>query len=407
MSLEEDAAPAEEGAQADDLGAVRGPDGIALPLRSPIAELSLVALVGLLYGDALGYGYLWDDHWLISLRPTDILASSLQTLHVRPIWYLSYVLSQGLVASAAFEHLVSLAMFALSVALAFRLAVAFGCRRPVAWAIAAIWALLPWNAYPAVWIAQRNDLLMFLFGFSALLLMRRERWGLAWLCMALAVLSKSTIAFVPLFFAWRAREKGLRRTALAFVVLFTVYMGLSLRAYVLYLEPSAHVEQLSWLLRLARFPLHWLEHMLLLALPVPFLLGIAHTAIYAVGLVGFLVTSRRATGGPGVESVGRDLWLLALFASLPAMVTPELRICGLESLFWLLVLARMRAWPPRAALALAVLLGAYAAGSMATKTLFDTRRVAPSSEERHDLYPNDYYRQRRELLSSWFGSGAG
>ena len=92
--------------------------------------------------------------------------------------------------------------------------------------------------------------------------------------------------------------------------------------------------------------------------------------------------------------------MLALLASLVTAVTPELRICGFESLFWLLAVAQHRRWrsPLEAALTLTAVLTAYGASIAATKTIFDTRMGPPV--EKQGLYPNDYYRLRRAALSN-------
>ncbi len=369
--------------------------------RSPVPESVLVILVILAYGDTLAFGYVWDDHMLVKLDLRQALEHSFQGLHVRPVWYLSYVLSQQLAASAAFEHFLSLAMFALATVLAHRLALVMLERRAAAWTVTLVWAFLPWNAYPVTWIAQRNDLLIFIFGFAALLALHRGRYALAWLSLALAMFSKVTLAFVPLFFVWRAHRHGHRRAAMAFGALFLAYLALALRAYVLYLEPAPHLEQLAWSLRLLRFPLHWLEHLALLAVPVPFLLSLLHALLYLAGLAGLALSSRSAKRrAPGPR--GRhDAWMLAILASLATAITPELRICGFESLFWLIAIAQHRRWrsPAPAAIALTMVLAAYGASIAATKPIFDTRLTQPP-EERPGLYPNDYYRLRRSALSS-------
>ena len=259
--------------------------------RSPVPELALVALVFLVYGDTLAYGYIWDDHMLVRLDADGALERSFQGIHVRPIWYLSYVLTQRLAASPALEHFVNLAMFAVAVVLAYRLALAWLGRRGTAWTVALAWTLLPWNAYPVTWIAQRNDLLIFLFGFAAALGLRNGKYGLAWCCLALAMFSEVTVAFVPIYFIWRAYRSGHPRAAVAFGALLAVYLAPALSAYMLYLEPAAHLDELAWGLKLARFPLHWLEHLVLLAVPVPFFLSVGHALLYLVGFGGVLLAS--------------------------------------------------------------------------------------------------------------------
>ncbi len=378
--------------------------------RALVPELVLVALAILAYGDTLAFGYAWDDKMLVRLDLSQALERSFQGLHVRPVWYLSYVLTQQLAESAVFEHLVNLTLFALATVLAHRLALAWLERPGAAWIVTLVWMLLPWNAYPVTWIAQRNDLLVFVFGFSAVLALRRGRYLLAWLTLALAMFSKVTVAFVPLYFLWHAFRSGYRRAALAFGLLFITYLALALRGYALYLETAQHLEPLAWSLRMLRFPLHWLEHLALLAVPMPFFLSIGHALFYLIGLAGLLFSSQpankpaeqqggaRGTGGAATEPA--DICLLALLASLPTAVTPELRICGFESLFWLLAIARLRSWRSLvpAASALAAVLMAFTVSIAATKPIFDRRPGQPATDEQSSLYPNDYYRLRRQML---------
>lgn len=361
----------------------------------------LVALVVLAYGNSLGFGYIWDDHLLVQLDLPSALELSFQGIHVRPIWYLSYVLSQQLASSAAFEHFLNLALFAIAAVLAHRVALEMLGRRTAAWVVTLVWALLPWNAYPVAWIAQRNDLLIFIFGFAAILSLRHGKYALAWLLLALALFSKVTIAFLPLFFIWQAHRRGHDRAAMAFGALFVTYLALATRAYALYVEPAAHLESLAWSLRLLRFPLHWLEHLALLAVPIPFFLGTIHALLYLAGLVGVLLSSRARTrrGEPAPRQY--DALKLAILASLMSAVTPELRICGFESLFWLIAIAEHRRWhsPFLAASALTAMLAAYSLSIAATKTIFDTRLSQPATEQQN-LYPNDYYQLRRGAISS-------
>ncbi len=376
--------------------------------RFPFPDLALVALALLTYGDTLAYGYIWDDLMLVELSPREALARSFEGLHVRPVWYLSYVLTQSLGASAVFEHGVNLALFALAATLAYRLALSILGRPGAAWLVTLVWVLLPWNAYPVTWIAQRNDLLLFVFGFAAVLALRRDRYGLAWCLLALAMFSKVTAIAVPIYFIWRSHRRGHPLAAAAFATLFVIYLGLALRGYLLYLEPASHLEQAGWLLRWLRFPLHWAEHLVLLVVPAPFFLGTFHALVYLAGLIGlvFSMTTRRAApealgdrqDARPADADRRDVWVLAFLASLAAAVTPELRICGFESLFWLLAIAqhvRPRS-PLPAAIAGVALLVAYGAGISATKKIFDTRQQV--SESNPSLYPNDYYRWRRTVL---------
>ncbi len=374
-------------------------------------DLSLVALALLTYWPGLRFGYIWDDFLLIDLDAAGAWELAFQGLHFRPVWYLSYVLTQQVSESAVFEHGLSLAMFALSVLLAFRVAQVFLEKRGAAWLVTVVWTLLPWQAYPAIWIAQRNDLLIFIFGFSAILALQRQRYVVAWFLLTIAVFSKITLMFVPLYFVWKAHRDRRRRAVVAFLALFLVHLGFALRGYLVHFEPGPHLAPATWMVQQLRFPAHWLEHMLLLGVPVPFFVGFGHAALYLSGVVGLIACTQSVVCQPvELQAVEKDagasprwrseVWVLAGLASLAGAATPALRICGFESLFWLLGLARIRRWrwPLPAAASLIVVLAAFGISLRATQPIFDNRIERLESEGRPSLYPNEYYRLRRAWL---------
>ncbi|MEM7350221.1 MAG: hypothetical protein AAF657_05410 [Acidobacteriota bacterium] len=366
--------------------------------RSLVPGASLAVLSLLVYLETLSFGYIWDDQLLVELDWAGALERAFNGLHVRPLWYLSYVVSQSLSPSPVFEHAVNLALFSLSVVLAHRVALGFLAPR-AAWLVTVVWTLLPWNAYPVTWIAQRNDLLVFVFGFASLLAGRQQRYRLAWLLLAAGLFSKITLIAVPLYFVWWAWREGRERVAAAFLALFLGYLTLALRGYLLYFEPGPHLAPASWILQQLRFPAHWLEHLVLLVVPLPFFVGIGHAALYLFGLAGLGVSSR-AVSKQESPTDPREAWILAGLASLAAVATPALRICGFESLFWLIAIAQVRRWRfcVPAAVSLALIVAAYAISLQATKPIFDSRIARPASEGRPSLYPNEYYRLRRAWL---------
>lgn len=363
--------------------------------------LVIVAMVA--FGDVLDYGYIWDDHLLVELSIADVIENLRGSLHFRPIWYLSYSISGAMVESAVFEHAVNLGLFLLAVILAHRVAELFLDSSWRAFAVTLVWILLPWNAYPVTWIAQRNDLLIYVFGLSALIALYRERYVTSAVLMTLAVLSKPTIAFLPLFFFWKARTASRNGIAILLLALVVSYWSVALLNYAAYFSPDDHLEAAATALRVMRFPLHWAEHLVTLALPLPFILGVSHGGLYLAGVIGLLAGGLRRDAVAQMAQGRRplDVLMIALLVSIPTMVTPELRICGLESLFWLTLVAMLLKMPRKivAIPCFAALLTSYAIGLGATKTIFDTRSDPPGVEgPERSLYPNDYYAARRQFL---------
>jgi hypothetical protein len=102
----------------------------------------------------------------------------------------------------------------------------------------------------------------------------------------------------------------------------------------------------------------------------------------------------------------RDLLVLALLASFPSVVTPQLRIVGLQSFFWLLLAigalepTRVRCF--RAGIA--ALLASFVVGIEATKRIFDTgHHDLRATVHREQLYPNTWYETKRDLLIRLLG----
>lgn len=362
----------------------------------PNAVLAFVIL--LLYTEVIWYGYCkWNDRELVILTWSGALKEAFFGLHVRPIWYLTYAVTNAFGHSPLLDHVVNLILFVVSALLAHRVARVFIAQRKRAFLATLTWVLLPWNAYPASWIAQRNDLLIYIFGFLAILAFYKNRHGASFLYMTIAVFSKVTVAFLPLFFTWKAVRRRSFRAAFCFTGLFLGYALLAFHNYMNYYLDFGEVAQLSSMARVLVFPFHWVEHFFLLLVPLPFWVSPLQAAIYAAGFVGLAVGCfplRQSKEEPS----SLDLLVIALLTSVLSLVSSELRICGFESLFWLILLVR-HVQIRRLALvrvSYALVLVSYIWSIQVTKPIF----VAPESEEEGPeyFYPNGYYEERYEII---------
>ncbi|MBI2943544.1 MAG: hypothetical protein HYY25_05030 [Candidatus Wallbacteria bacterium] len=372
------------------------------------ARAFLLLLVALVYGDAAGYGYVNDDFGLIHVTWREAIDRSLNSLLFRPVWYLSFALTNSLVQSPLVDHLFNLGLFALAVTLAHELALRRTGSDRAALFAAAGWTLLPWTAFPVVWISQRNDLLMFVFTFAALASADGIRPWRSLPLMALGLMSKETVMLVPAAFALRFWRSGQRRLAVGFVLLMAAHLAIQLHHYSHYHTQyeAPHLAKLSVAVRAANAASHWVEPMVTQLVPLPFFTGLPHAALHLLGLVLLAASiGRRPDRPPDL-----DMLLIALLASFPSVITPQLRIVAFESFCWLVFFAGFLA-PRRKSLFGAALLClgvASLAGIVATKRNFQTPFFEPHSAGRWDdtYYPNRYYSQKREFLLRLLGSRA-
>ena len=193
--------------------------------------MALVPLAAcLVYWNALGGGFVWDDRFLIvdnprvqSLERLDelfthdyvfVAETNLAYGYYRPLSGLSLALDYRAWGGDPFGfHLTNLLLHAAASLLVLFLSLGLGAGRGVAWVTAFLFALHPIHTEAVAWIAGRTDLLAFVFAgasFGLFLVEERRtgdaRNGLRWLlrggsllCFALALLAKEMAAVVPLW----------------------------------------------------------------------------------------------------------------------------------------------------------------------------------------------------------------
>ena len=140
-----------------------------------MAILLLVAF----YLPALDYGYLWDDLREVHRGLGEVFERL--TMHPRPLYYLSFALTNPIFDEAWQHRLVNLALFAGVLATAARLARRFEVRDGSL--LLAATFLHPSFLFPVTWISQRNDLMLLIFILLAVLNVHRSR-GFAYLLLS-------------------------------------------------------------------------------------------------------------------------------------------------------------------------------------------------------------------------------
>jgi tetratricopeptide (TPR) repeat protein len=189
--------------------------------RHPLAwgGALLLVLTAVAYAPALLGGFVWDDDVLLTRNPLISAADGLSRF-----WFTQQAPDYWPLTSTSFwaewrlwgpnpagYHAVNLALHAGSALLLW--AVLRRLALPGAFLAALLFALHPVNVESVAWIAQRKNLLALLFSLAAVYAYRD---GASWrayfgslLCFVLALLSKSSVAPLPLVLlgtvAWRRR----------------------------------------------------------------------------------------------------------------------------------------------------------------------------------------------------------
>jgi len=207
----------------------------------------VIVAVAVVYVQALGGGFLWDDRLLIMgvplvertgsvgeyLRhPFWVGVSGAQSdSYYRPLVTLSFALDHRLHGdNPAGYHLTNLLFHELNALLLFALLRRFGVRAFVAALLAAAWALLPRLAEAAAWVSGRTDLIA-----SACVLGALFVWGDSWL--------RRVAASVLVLLGLLSKESAVAVLGAVAVLEWTETRGESIRARVqavaLRLSPGA------------------------------------------------------------------------------------------------------------------------------------------------------------------------
>jgi len=370
--------------------------------------LLLLFMVSLLYGRVVTFGYVNDDYTLVNISSFSQawnMAFEPSALHVRPVWFLSYYFSNLFFQRPWFDHAINVALFGLCVVLAYEYAKRnMGQRKALAAAL--IWILVPWNAFPATWIAQRNDLLANAFALTALLLLDKSPF-VSLPCAAGAVFSKVTVMFLPAFLGWVSFRRKARVLAAFFFGLFVVYFALAGLAYHNNIDQlyKVHGSAFSGFLIPFNYAFHFIEVVFCQVVPLPFFVGWWHGLMWFSGLV-LLITSCRWQFNR-IESV--KYLLLGVLMMLPAMVSSELRVVGFSTLFFILFVIQSIStikYYPRFAFAVVLLEISALLMIFLTQEHFHSLAMNPNEPIPwgQDFYQNSYYKVKREwiiVVISW------
>ena len=273
------------------------------------------------------------------------------------------------------------------------------------------WIILPWNCFPVTWISQRNDLLLFIFSFSSLLLLYKQKYLTSILLLFLGVFSKVTIVFLPIFYIYKSIKDQKYKSSIIITFIFLLYFLLQIIALRINHNVQMHLQNISIFILIINYIFHWFESLFTFFIPVPFFINIYHFFIYFTGVILLLINiffiKKKSIENNVIETNYnfKDLIYISLLLSIPTMVTSELRIIGLESLFLLIllvILINLRKIKINFLFYISTILivGAFIISIESTKIKFKTNFYNPKEKIwlNRCYYPNNYYEEKRGVL---------
>ena len=293
--------------------------------------LSFIILI--LYGDSIFYGYISDDFILINFKFKDIINESIHGLYFRPIWYLSYTLSNFFIHSPIFDHLINLSLFIACSILLFNYTLKF-LSKSESLLLVSFWISLPWMVFPAVWISQRNDLLMIIFAFLSINYFQKNDF-LSIVFLIFSFLSKTNSFLLPTYFIIICIYQLKNRKIILYSLIQIVFILISFRSLV----KSNNALHLNAMESIINKILHLGISLTTQFIPIPFFYNFIHFIFYII-IILILFLSVKLKNKINISD-NREIFILLIIFWLPSSISSELRIVILCSYFLLLLIFKI------------------------------------------------------------------
>jgi hypothetical protein len=304
---------------------------IYLQSKSNILYYLIVSfLILILYGDSILYGYVSDDYIFINFKFKDVINESIHGLYFRPIWYLSYTLSNFFTHSPLFDHLINLSLFIACSILLFNYTLRF-LSKIESLLLVCFWISLPWMVFPAVWISQRNDLLMIIFVFLSIKYFQKNTF-LSIFFLISSFLSKTNSFLLPTFFFILSINKKKYKSAVLYGFIQLLFLIISARS-LLKIESSINLNFIESALNRIT---HLIISLITQFIPIPFFYNFIHFIFYII-IILILLLSVKLKDKINISD-NREIFILLIIFWLPSSITSELRIVILCSYFLLLLI---------------------------------------------------------------------
>lgn len=274
---------------------------------------------------------------------------------------------------------------------------------------AAVWAFVPWNAFPATWIAQRNDLLANTFCLVALILFPKRPISVL-VFAVLAIFSKVTVMLLPVYFGWNYFRFKKYEYMSAHILLFCFYFWFAWHGYLnnfarLY---KTHDLAISPLTMVGVYLAHFLEAIAWQVFPVPFFSDLSGSLLWlGAGLLVLFGCKWKLNYKSSIEFA-----IMGVLLMLPAIVNPELRVVGFSTFFFVLaIIGCVQAVSNKKALfgGALVLIGLTSTMIVKTQNKFVTLNSDPAQPmiSGEGFYQNSWYESKRAWVDQLFKYIAG
>ena len=358
-------------------------------------------IIAILFGDTIFYGYTNDDYGLVNFGFSNLFKESSYITNFRPLWWLSYSITNLFFHSSHFDHLINLILFFINLNLAFYLLNnKFG--KKIAIYSLLIWITIPWQTHQISWISQRNDLLMNFFFFISLIYLEKKNYNLSLFYSFLAFLSKVTCLFFPLFFCFKGFLEKNKKLIFFGILIFVLSFLLSLYSWNLGHPEADYLKNSSILLKLLNHIKNWVLTWPLIFLPIPFFVNFFHFLLYCFFIIFFL--SSVSFKKINIQEKDTVYIILIIFLlSLTTIMSYQLRIVALETLF-IIVFFIMNIEINKKKIFLISIIFFVVFNIIAihnTKKLFKTRIYLNDGSAANTLvrlYPNDYYNIQKKFF---------
>lgn len=298
-------------------------------------KIILLVLVLILYGDSIFFGYISDDFTAIKFNLYNSIYESIYGIYFRPVWYLSYVVTNFFFHSSFFDHLVNIILFIYCSILLFNYTQKYYSINKSFLAVS-IWISLPWMVFPTVWISQRNDLLLIIFAILSLNYYNVNK-NLSKLYLVLSFLSKTNSFILPTYFLILALKEKKKKDTIFYVILQIVFLLISYRSLIKSTSPpyTPYID-LNFIESILNKITHLIISLTTQILPIPFFINIYHFIFYSIVLIILIKNLKK--NKITKRFILSDNFILFLIFWLPSIATSELRIMTLCSYFLILLL---------------------------------------------------------------------
>ena len=291
----------------------------------------LIIIVSIIYVDTIFYGYIFDDFWLLKYTLKGIKNEILYGVHMRPVWYLSYYLSNYFFNSSIIDHLINLLLFFVCIIMLYNYTLRYHSRAK-SFIILSIWATLPWLTFSVVWIAGRNDLLMIIFVLLSLNSFKNKNNVQTVIYLLLSFMSKINCFLLPIYFLYKSRNN---KKQFSFYLL--IQISFILISFISYKRgTNERFANLSLLESILNKFVHLFTGIITQVIPFPYFTSKFHFFFYIILLLIGILIFRRVRKDRLKYFLSKSnidtLILFSIFLA-PMMVNSEVRIAIFTSYF--------------------------------------------------------------------------